>query len=149
MALLIWLPVLSTAPPAFSLIFLTAVLYVSLAFTARVIKNTPVRQTALPVMGPRPWINAFAMRVSSRKAMGNVDHAKPATIARPRPLRYFARGIALDLPISRLLALALRIGFVLNVLPLPPQLQSQVPHLHAFAAQISIIMEVAAVLIVQ
>ena len=148
MALLIWLPVLSTALLAFSLIFSTAVLYVSLAFTAWAIKNTPVRQTALPVMGPRPWINAFAMRASSRK-MGNVDRAKPATTVLPRPLRYFARGIARGLPISQLLALAPRIEFVLNVLLQPLQPPKQVPQQRAFVAQISIIMEVAAVLHVQ
>jgi hypothetical protein len=133
---------------AFSLIFSTAVLYVSLAFTALAIRSTLVKLIAQLVIMPRPWINAFAMKVSSRK-MDNVDHVMQATIARPRPQRYFARGIAWGLPISQLLALAPRIEFVLNVLLQPLQLQSQVPQPHAFVAQISIIMVVAAVLLVQ
>ena len=148
MALLIWLPVLSMALLAFSLIFSTAVLYVSLAFTARAIKNTPVRQTALPVMGPRPWINAFAMRASSRK-MGNVDRARQAFIVQLKPQKYPAQEIALDLLTFQLLALAPRIEFVLNVLLQPLQPPKQVPHLRAFVAQINTIMEVAAVLPVQ
>jgi len=100
------------------LIFLIAVLYVSLAFTARAIRSTLVKQTAQLVIMPRPWINAFAMRASSRK-MDNVDHARQVFIVQLRPLKSPAQEIALDLLIFQLLVLAQGIEFVLNVLLQP------------------------------